>query len=219
MPEILPLFPLNSVVFPGQLVPLHIFEDRYRQLVRDVLASDSEFGISLIRKGKEVGGGAVPVEIGCAVRIIEIEELPDGRFNLSCRGTRRFRITEALDEDPYLRATVEFPPRPKDCEDESTLELAGEVAEHYRRHLALSLALQDGWQRHLHVPGDPVRLADAAAAVLDASPRQKQQVLRATAATTRLQLVQRLLEPALQGLEEQLLLRRRYKIGGLGILN
>ena len=219
MTEILPIFPLNSVVFPGQLVPLHIFEERYRRLVRDVLAGDGEFGIALIRKGKAGGGGAVPVEVGCAVRIVEIEELPDGRFNLSCRGTRRFRITEALAEDPYLRGAVEFLPPPPDSHDEAARELAADVAECYRQHVALTLALQDGWQREVRLPDDPVRLADAAAAVLDASARQKQQVLRADALATRLELVQRLLEPAVKGLAEQLELRRRYKIRGLGALN
>ena len=213
------LFPLNTVVFPGQHLPLHIFEPRYRQLVRDVLSQDGEFGIALITRGREVGAGAEPVAVGCAVRIAEVQELPDGRFNIICEGTRRFRVVQRLDEAPYLRATVEFLPPPSDVADEETSELAETVAELYRDHLGLTLAVEGGWQRRLRTPADPVRLADTVAAEVDATPGEKQEILAAERLATRLEIGQRLLEAGNRALTEQVRLRRRFKLGGLGAGN
>ena len=215
----MPLFPLNTVVFPGQHLPLHIFEPRYRQLVRDVLTADGEFGIALITKGKEVGGGAEPVAIGCAVRIAEVQELPDGRFNIICEGTRRFRVVQRLDESPYLRATVDFLPRPDDATDEDTAELADTVAQLYRDHLSLTLAMEGGWQRRLRSPADPVRLADTVAAEVEAPPGEKQEILAADRLATRLEIGQRLLQASNGELAEQVRIRRRFKLSGLGASN
>lgn len=215
----IPLFPLNTVVFPGQQLPLHIFEPRYRQLVSDVLEKEGEFGIALIASGREVGGGAEPVAVGCAVRITEVQELPDGRFNIICQGTRRFRVLERLGETPYLRAAVEFLPQPDDAQDEATAELAETVGALYRDHLGLTLAMEGGWQRRLRTPADPIRLADTVAAQVNALPGEKQQILAADRLATRLEIGQRLLEAANRALSEQVSLRRRFKLGGLGIRN
>jgi Lon protease-like protein len=219
MPTVIPIFPLNTVVFPGQQLPLHIFEPRYRRLVADVRRDEGEFGIALIDTGPEVGGGAVPREVGCAVRITELQELPDGRFNVICRGTRRFRLLESLDEAPYLRAEVEFPPRPEDAGDEETAERAGDVREMFADHLGLALAIEGGWQRRMRTPDDPVRLADAVGAAVAASIGHKQAILEATRLATRLEIGQRLLEAGNRSLREQLALRRRLKLGGLGAQN
>lgn len=215
----IPLFPLNMVVFPGQRVPLHIFEPRYRQLISDVLEQESEFGIALIARGREAGGGAEPVAVGCAVRIREVQELPDGRFNIICEGTRRFRVLERLGETPYLRASVEFLPRPDDAQDEATAELAETVGALYRDHLGLTLAMEGGWQRRLRTPADPIRLADALAAEVDAPAREKQKILAADRLSTRLEIGQRLLEAANRALAQRVSLRRRFKLGGLGVCN
>ena len=219
MTNVIPLFPLNTVVFPGQHLPLHIFEPRYRQLISDVLERKGEFGIALIARGREVGGGAEPVTVGCAVRITEVQELPDGRFNIICRGTRRFRVLERLEETPYLRASVEFLPRPDDAQDEATAELAETVGALYRDHLELTLAMEGGWQRRLRTPADPIRLADAVAAEVDAPPGEKQQILAADRLSTRLEIGQRLLEAGNRALAAQVSVRRRFKLGGLGIWN
>ena len=96
MPTVMPIFPLNTVVFPGQQLPLHIFEPRYLRLVADVMRDEGEFGIALIESGREVGGGAVPREVGCAVRITELQEAPGGRYNVICSGTRRYRIVQSV---------------------------------------------------------------------------------------------------------------------------
>jgi Lon protease-like protein len=101
------MFPLGSVVMPGGVLPLHIFEPRYRELVRVCLDGDREFGVVLIERGSEVGGGDVRSSIGTAARIIEAEELPDGRWGLVAIGVRRLRVCEWFDDDPYPVADVE----------------------------------------------------------------------------------------------------------------
>jgi Lon protease-like protein len=100
------MFPLGSVLVPGMLLPLHVFEPRYRALVHDCMAGDGEFGVVLIERGSEVGGGDVRTGIGTVAHILRVEQLQDGRFALAAVGTRRLRVTEWLDDDPYPRAEV-----------------------------------------------------------------------------------------------------------------
>ena len=113
----LPIFPLQIVVFPGEEVPLHIFEPRYRQLVRDMNDSGEPFGIALLRRGAQA---EETHEIGCTVRIEQTEPFPDGRFNVMCRGEQRFRIIQRLDAAPYWIADVEFLDDPGDSESVKT---------------------------------------------------------------------------------------------------
>jgi len=103
----MPMFPLESVVFPATYLPLHVFEERYRRLTRDCLAGAREFGVVLIERGKEVGGGDVRTDVGTVVSIVEAEEAPDGRWGLGCVGVRRIRVDHWLEDDPYPRAEVE----------------------------------------------------------------------------------------------------------------
>lgn len=99
---LLPLFPLQLVVFPGSAVPLHVFEQRYRRMVGEAEAADSEFGIVLARDGGIVNAG-------CTVRVEQVlERYPDGRFDVVTRGQRRFLITGVDQEKDYLRGHVEF---------------------------------------------------------------------------------------------------------------
>jgi Lon protease-like protein len=101
------MFPLGSAVVPLQQVPLHVFEPRYRALVRDCLESDGGFGIVLIERGSEVGGGDTRFDIGCRVDIVQAEESADGRWGVLVEGRGRLRVREWLDDDPYPRADVE----------------------------------------------------------------------------------------------------------------
>jgi Lon protease-like protein len=104
----LPLFPLNTVLCPGIALPLHVFEDRYRALVRHCLETTSPFGIVLIREGREVGAGAISFSgIGTIAEIRDAGRRDDGRFDLLVVGTRRFGIRRVLDgRGPYLVADV-----------------------------------------------------------------------------------------------------------------
>jgi hypothetical protein len=102
----LPLFPLHTVLCPGIALPLHIFEERYRVLVRDCVEASSPFGVVLIRDGRDVGGGSISfTAIGTLAEIREAGRYPDGRYDLLVVGTKRFAITDvATDRQPYLVA-------------------------------------------------------------------------------------------------------------------
>lgn len=103
------MFPLGTVLLPGGGLPLHVFEERYRRMIKDVLAADgpAEFGVVLITRGTEVGGGDERADVACVARILDAEVSPDGRYGLLTGGHRRVRVTRWLPDDPYPQAEVE----------------------------------------------------------------------------------------------------------------
>lgn len=103
----MPMFPLGSVLFPNMLLPLHIFEPRYQALVKDCLRHGQEFGVVLIERGAEVGGGDTRFRVGTVAHIREAAELGGGRWAVVAVGTRRLRIRSWLPDDPYPVALVE----------------------------------------------------------------------------------------------------------------
>jgi Lon protease-like protein len=106
----MPLFPLNVVLFPGMMLPLHIFEPRYREMVNRCLDEEIPFGVVLIQEGVEVGGAAKPHSIGTAARIVKVDRAVDGTMNVTCVGMQRFRILELDHSHSYLSAKVaQFP--------------------------------------------------------------------------------------------------------------
>ena len=105
--ERLPLFPLDLVLFPGMFLPLHIFEPRYRLLMRRCSERESQFGVVLIRAGTEAGKPAEPHRVGTAAAIVAVNALPDGRSFVVTKGERRFAIERVIDDDePYLVAEI-----------------------------------------------------------------------------------------------------------------
>jgi uncharacterized protein len=105
---VMPMFPLGSVLLPGAPLSLHVFEPRYRALVRDCLsAPEPEFGVVMIERGSEVGGGDQRAAVGTVARMVQVAELDDGRFAVICIGTRRIRVVSWLPDDPYPIAQVE----------------------------------------------------------------------------------------------------------------
>ncbi len=112
MGEMLPLFPLGAVLYPGMLLPLHIFEERYRQLVRDLLAGAElrRFGVIAIRKGRETGidGVSSLYEVGCTATLRRVDRRDDGRFDIVTVGTQRFRLLRLDQTRPYLQGEVEM---------------------------------------------------------------------------------------------------------------
>src|ERR1700719_940872 len=105
-PRVIPMFPLGTVLFPHVLLPLHVFEPRYRVMTQRVLAGDGEFGVVLIERGSEVGGGDTRFDVGTVARIVRAQELPDGGYALATVGIRRIRIARWLPDDPYPLAEV-----------------------------------------------------------------------------------------------------------------
>jgi len=113
-PGPVPMFPLGSVLLPGMVLPLHVFEERYRQLVETVLAQpEPVFGVTLIERGSEVGGGDVRAAVGCLAQVVEAAQTPDGRWAVIAVGTERVRVTGWLADDPYPAATLEPFPDPE----------------------------------------------------------------------------------------------------------
>src|SRR5262245_8805608 len=112
--ERLPIFPLGAVLFPGLVLPLHVFEERYRLLMSDLLAGEEphRFGVVSIELGHEVGAGAVHrlASVGCTAEIRGVQHHDDGRYDLVTTGGTRFRIEDTDDTLPYLRARVSMLP-------------------------------------------------------------------------------------------------------------
>jgi uncharacterized protein len=107
---VMPMFPLGTPLLPGAVLPLHVFESRYRQMMRDILADDvdpPEFGVVMIERGSEVGGGDERATIGTIARIVDIQVAPDGRYAVVAIGTDRLRVVSWLPDDPYPLADVD----------------------------------------------------------------------------------------------------------------
>jgi Lon protease-like protein len=107
------MFPLGTVLFPNAPLPLHVFEPRYRELTEACLRGDGRFGVVLIERGREVGGGDSRFAVGTVAKIVEAARTPDGRYLLATQGVERLRVRRWLADDPYPRADVEMIPEPK----------------------------------------------------------------------------------------------------------
>jgi len=138
---VMPMFPLGSVLLPGGLLPLHIFEPRYRDMIRDCLRADGEpeFGQALITKGWEAGGGDERSMVGTVAQMLQVQALDEDRYALVAVGTRRIRVNAWLPDDPYPVADVDDWPD----EDPDPSGLAVEVAaSHARVRATLALAAE-----------------------------------------------------------------------------
>jgi Lon protease-like protein len=209
----LPLFPLNTVLFPGAPIVLHIFEERYRVMVGRCLEESMPFGVVLIRSGSEVdandafirqlreqadqkgeppqGDPVVPYSVGTTARITECHRLDDGRYYLTAVGGRRFRVQYFLHNEPYLVASVSSLPEPMQPDLPS---MAGALRELYTRYWE-AMARATGQQYEVDtLPEDPIELSYQLSHRLRVDLTLKQRWLEADA-NTRL----RELGTALQG--------------------
>ncbi|MFI5266440.1 MAG: LON peptidase substrate-binding domain-containing protein [Chloroflexota bacterium] len=117
MPEKVPLFPLGEVLFPGMMLPLHIFEPRYRLMIRRCMSEKIAFGVVLISRGQEVGPGADFFNVGTTARITRVQRGDDGRLYIASVGEQRFRVLETFTDEPYLQGQVEvIPEQPGDSQ-------------------------------------------------------------------------------------------------------
>lgn len=202
-----PLFPLGAVLFPGVLLPLHVFEERYRAMVRDLLdAPDGErcFGVVAIREGREVGADGIRAlhPVGCLARLRRVEPYADGRFDIVSTGDQRFRLIEVDDGLPYLRGAVELI---DETPGDDPQALVPGVTLLYARYLDALGADPD-----LDVPADPEALSYLVAGTAVLETTEKQRLLEAPDVSTRLRMELRLLHrettifhllPSLPGVE------------------
>jgi len=200
MTRTLPMFPLGTVLFPTLVLPLHVFEPRYRALVDDCEAGDGEFGVVLIERGSEVGGGDVRTDVGTVARIVQLDRFPDGRSALAAVGTRRIRVAQWLEDDPYPRAEVE------DWEDTGPATVAlDDVDQLFRRALALAAELGEAAAPlDVELDGDPALATFQMAALAPLGPADRQAVLATGTADDRAALLGRLLPEATELLRARL---------------
>jgi Lon protease-like protein len=180
-----PLFPLGVVALPGELVPLHIFEERYKAMIGECIDSGSEFGIVWL---DEDG----PRPTGCACEVAQvIERLPDGRMNIVCRGTRPFRLVEQIEHPAYPAGTVEWLDDDDEPPDDEALRAA---------RVAYSQLVEEATDEP--AAADKVETMDAyaMAATVDFGLDAKQGLLDLRSETARLRLVTRLFRAAVKRL-------------------
>ena len=171
----IPLFPLNTVLFPGIPLHLHIFEERYKLMLQHCINNDALFGVVLIRKGQEaLGKLAEPYEIGCTARILQVDTLSDGRMNILAQGGERFRILSLDYRLPYLVGDIERLPMPdSDPPDEDSLL---PIVKSYIEMLG-QIMPDDLDTSAINFPDDPVLNLNLSASVLQLPDMEKQNLL------------------------------------------
>jgi len=197
MSDLLPLFPLGTVLYPGVLLPLHVFEERYRLLIRQLIAlpegTRRRFGVVAIREGQEVGRDGVRAlyDVGCAAEVRRVQAHEDGRFDIVTSGAERFRLHDLDDTRPYLQADVEWLPEPEGAD---AALLAGGVGRLFAAYRNAVLAAQgERTPDAAQLPAPPLVLSYLVAAVMVLFVPDKQRLLAAPDAATRLDLERQLL--------------------------
>lgn len=173
----IPLFPLNTVLFPGMMLPLHIFEERYKMMIKRCLAESSEFGVVLLSEGTAEGPLGHIYDVGTTAQIKQVDALPGDRFNIVTTGIRRFRVVEEhRDLYPYLTATVEFYPIEEDS-SVRTANLVRKLSPLVGRYLQLFKDANGTRFRFGQLPNDPLTLAFLVGVILPVENDIKQEIL------------------------------------------
>jgi Lon protease-like protein len=177
--EELPLFLLNTVLFPYAHIRLHVFEERYKLLIRECIQNERSFGIVLIRTGDEVGGNADPYMVGTAVQIEQVDYLDDGCLDIQVHGQRRFRIRRLDESKPYPTGLVE-PVDENEIEDDAEAEhILGRAREEFESLIRKLFARQE-FNIQIVFPSDPVVLSFTIANLLTMENLDKQRLLETT---------------------------------------
>lgn len=213
----LPLFPLAVVLFPGVPLPLHIFEPRYQQMLADIKASNSLFGLSYFDPTTAATEVPPSGHIGCVAEVTEAQDLPDGRSNILTVGVVRYRIDSYVERgDPYLVARVSF--FEDEIEDDALLaDSAREVAETFTRIAQAVRTIND--ERAI-LPDisdtEPQRLSFMVAAAIEIEPDVKQELLELRSTSERLQRLRSMLNSAVNNYEERARIHQLAKSNGHG---
>ena len=203
------MFPLGTVLVPGLVLPLHVFEPRYRRMVDDSRTHhDSTFGVVLIERGSEVGGGDIRTDVGTLARIVRAEELPDGRWILGVVGVHRIRVERWLPDDPYPRAEIHQwaeQLRAPAGAAEATGDDRDEVTTLLRRAAALRREMgEPAPPLDLELADDPVVAGYQAAVVAPLGPADRQALLAAPTVPARWRLLRALLVDQIDLLQARL---------------
>lgn len=196
----LPLFPLHAVLFPGMPLPLHIFEERYRQMMHMVLEQDRQFGVVLIREGKEVGGPAVPYQWGTVAQITALQNRPDGTMNLWTIGEQRFRIVQIVQHEPFMVAKVMLLPDVCDGCEQRILPLVHRATDRLEQYVRLLFSAEGSKHFVIELPNNPRVLANTIGAILQVPLIQKQKLLEIDDVVQRLEAGLALLEQEIERL-------------------
>jgi Lon protease-like protein len=196
------MFPLGSVLLPGEVLPLHVFEPRYLEMMGDCLRDhEREFGVVLIERGSEVGGGDRRLGHGTVARMVQIGELGEGRLLVVCVGTRRIRVRAWLPDDPYPLADVDDWPDSWSDDDRARAAADGlsaaiaVLASRVRRAHALAVELGDrSAGATLELGDDPLEMSYQLAAMLPVGPVDQHQLLAAAGPAERIQKIAELLD-------------------------
>ncbi|MBX3012632.1 MAG: LON peptidase substrate-binding domain-containing protein [Caldilineaceae bacterium] len=173
----IPIFPLKNVVlFPGMVLPLHIFEMRYREMINRCVDERLPFGVVLIKEGQEVGAAAVPHMTGTLARILRIERLEDGCMNIHTIGVERFQIEQIHKQHSYLTATVRTLPTLNGSTKVAT-ELAQKMRPRLYEYVELLSKANETELKLDRLPEEPTTLAFLVAIALQVSPTEKQSLL------------------------------------------
>lgn len=200
----LPLFPLAVVLFPGVPLPLHIFEPRYKQMLKDVQIGESVFGLSYFDDSTAQGDGPPIGSVGCVGKITDTQTFPDGRANILTVGVIRYRIESYIDRgNPYLVVKVTYFEDEGES-DEELEESSREVAETFTRIARAVRIIND---ERANLPNisdsDPERLSFLVAAAMEIEAEVKQELLELRSTAERLRRLRDILARAVAGYEER----------------
>ena len=201
--ETIPIFPLNTVLFPGGGLPLRIFEPRYRAMLKDCIAGDRRFGIVSIRTGQEVGGAAVPCDIGTIALIENVREESREAIPIETRGTERFKLVSSDRSGVYLTGEVEIlsdhlDPAAGPAADRANLEAT--------RYLNLLFTFNGEYEHKLELPEGPLELSYLLGTVLLSRPAEiRQLMLEAETVSKRLEIATEELLKSISELESGLM--------------
>jgi Lon protease-like protein len=200
----IPLFPLPGLVlFPHIILPLHIFEDRYKEMINSCIDNHDAFGLILLREGAQEETEQTIHRVGTTAKVVEVERLDGGRLNILCQGEARFRLSRFTQKAPYWKGSVEL------FNDEITaverlVPLREQLATLYRQAFELGVRLGAVTPGELRLPDSPTDLSFMVSYILDIEPEQKQKLLELNSTERRLRELLVHVEGAIIKFQQQL---------------
>ncbi len=211
----MPLFPLNTVLFPGTPLSLHVFEERYKLMIGRCIEANAPFGVVLIKSGSEVlgmGPSAIPRSIGCAAQILQAEPVGEGRMNITAIGQERFRIVALHRDQPYLVGDVEMLPLPIDQPD-AVKRQARRLRGWVERYVNLLAQTEKRPVDLKALPHSSLAFTYSAALLLNTSLEQKQTLLAAPNALDLIEQVRKLYRTEVTLLQAMLREPKEVRVG------